>query len=145
MRQDALPSTEPECMTARARVRRVEGGRWLDLAILPPPRCSGCQGTCMWGWKPPSTLRIRDTGRHRPGDFVSVSLQDRHVLHGTLLVHGLPWAGLLLGTVAGVLSVGGDPGALLGAAAGLGLGLLAGRRLQGRWRVRPEVVEVADP
>ena len=99
----------------------------------------------MWGWKPPSSLRIRDTGRHRPGDLVSVSLQDRHVFHGTLLVHGLPWAGLLLGTVAGVLSVGGDPGALLGAAAGLGFGLLAGRRLQGRWRVRPELVEVDDP
>lgn len=132
-------------MTARARVRRVGRGRWIDLALLPAPRCSGCEGTCLWGWKPPSSLRIRATGRHRPGDLVTVSLRDRHVLHGALLVHGLPWAGLLAGTVAGVLSVGGDAGALVGAAAGLGLGLLAGRRLQGRWRVRPEVVEAGDP
>ena len=98
----------------------------------------------MWGWKPSTSLRIRATGRHRPGDLVSVSLRDRHVFHGALLVHGLPWAGLLAGAAAGVLVVGGDPGALLGAAAGLGLGLLAGRRLQGRRRVRSEVVKVAD-
>ena len=98
----------------------------------------------MWGWEPPTSLRIRDTGRHRPGNLVSVSLRDRHVFHGTLLVHGLPWAGLLAGTVAGVMGIGGDVGALLGAVAGLGLGLLAGRRLQGRWLVRPEVVTVGD-
>ena len=145
MRQDAPTSSERECMTARARVRRVERDRWIDLAILPAPRCSGCEGTCLWGWNPPTSLRIRDTGRHRPGDLVSVSLRNGHVFHGTLLVHGLPWAGLLAGTVAGVMGVGGDPGALLGAVAGLGLGLLAGRRLQGRWRVRPEVVKVGDP
>ena len=98
----------------------------------------------MWGWKPPSSLRVRGSGRHRTGELVSVSLRYRQVFHATLLVHGLPWAGLLAGTVAGVMSLGGDPGALLGAVAGLGLGLLAGRRLQGRWQVRPEVIRVDD-
>ena len=131
-------------MTVRARVRRVGRGGWIDLAILPPPRCGGCEGTCMWGWKPPTSLQVRADGLHRQGDLVSVSLRDRHVFHGALLVHGLPWAGLLAGAAAGVMTIGGDPGALLGAAAGLGLGLLAGRRLGGRRRVRPEVVKVAD-
>lgn len=145
MRQDAPPPTEPECLTARARVRRIAGDGWMDLAILPAPRCSGCEGACMWGWKPPSSLRVRGSGRHRTGDLVSVSLRYRQVFHATLLVHGLPWAGLLAGTVAGVMSLGGDPGALLGAVAGLGLGLLAGRRLQGRWQVRPEVIRVDAP
>ena len=98
----------------------------------------------MWGWKPPTSLRVRGSGRHRPGDLVSVSLRYRQVFYATLLVHGLPWAGLLAGTVAGVMSLGGDSGALLGAVAGLGLGLLAGRRLQRRWQVRPEVIRVED-
>lgn len=131
-------------MTARARVGRVESGRWIDLAILPAPRCSGCEGACMWGWKPPASLRVRDSGCHRPGDLVSVSLRNRHVLRGTLLVHGMPWAGLLAGTVAGVSSLGGDIGALLGAVAGFAIGLSAGRRLQSRWRVRPELVRADD-
>ena len=98
----------------------------------------------MWGWKPPTSLRIRDNGRHRPGDLVSVSLRDRHVFHGALLVHGLPWAGLLAGAVAGVTGFGGDLGALLGSAAGLGVGLLVGRRLQSHWLVRPEVARVDE-
>ncbi len=98
----------------------------------------------MWGWKPPSSLRIRDTGRLRRGDLVSVSLRNRHVLLGTLVVHGLPWIGMLAGTVAGVASIGGDLGALLGAVAGLALGVLAGARAQGLWPVRPEVVPVAS-
>ena len=98
----------------------------------------------MWGWKPPTSLRVRGSGRHRPGDLVSGSLRYRQVFYATLLVHGLPWAGLLAGTVAGVMSLGGDSGALLGAVAGLGLGLLAGRRLQRRWQVRPEVIRVED-
>ena len=144
MRTDVPPSPAPECMTARARVRRVESGRWIDLAILPAPRCSGCEGACMWGWSPPSSLRLRDSGRHRAGDLVSVSLRNRHVFRGALLMHGMPWAGLLAGTVAGVAMLGGDLGALFGAIAGLSLGLLAGKRLQGRFRVSPELVKADD-
>lgn len=145
MRQDALPSPAPECMTVRARVRRVEHDRWVDLAILPAPRCSGCEGTCMWGWAPPSSLRLRASGGHQPGDLVTVSLRNRQVFRGTLLLHGLPWAGLLAGTVAGAMSLGGDLGASLGAVTGLIVGLLAGRRLQGSWRVRPVLDPVNDP
>ena len=98
----------------------------------------------MWGWTPPSSLRVRDSGRHRPGDLVTVSLRNRHVFRATLLLHGLPWAGLLAGTVAGAMSLGGDLGASLGAVTGLAAGLLAGRRLQGSWRVRPVLVKDKD-
>jgi len=124
----------------RARVRSVGADSWIDLAMLPGSRCEGCKGTCLWGWSPPASLQVQDPGCHRPGDLVSVSLPNRHLFRGALLVHGLPWAGLLAGTVVGVASLGGDLGASLGAVAGLGIGLLAGRRLQGRWRVRPELV-----
>ncbi len=98
----------------------------------------------MWGWSPPSSLRLRDSGRHRTGDLVSVSLRNRHVFRGALLMHGMPWAGLLAGTVAGAVMLGGDLGTLFGAVAGLSLGLSAGRRLQGRLRVSPELVKADD-
>ena len=98
----------------------------------------------MWGWAPPSSLRVRDSDRHRPGDLVTVSLRNRQVFRGTLLLHGLPWAGLLAGTVAGTVSLGGDLGASLGAVSGLAAGLLAGRRLQGSWNVRPVLDKVND-
>ena len=129
-------------MTARARVERVRADRTVDLRILAPPPCSGCEGACLWGRAPVSALRVRSSLRHRPGELVSVSLKHRHFLQGALLMHGLPWAGLLAGAGAGWSSQGGDLGSLLGALTGLGAGLLAGRRLQHRWRVSPTVAAV---
>lgn len=130
-------------MTARARVRSTGDDRSVALDLLPGPRCRGCEATCLWDRAPPASLRLRGSGSHRPGDLVSVRLRNRHVLRGALLVHGLPWAGLLVGTAAGVAGLGGDPGASLGAIVGLGLGLFVGRRLDGRWRIRPQLVLIA--
>ena len=132
------------CMTVKARVRRINPDRSVDLSILPPPRCSGCEGVCLWGWAPVSSLRLHDAGRHHPGDLVTVSLKSRHALQGALLLHGLPWAGLLVGAAAGVAGLGGDLGALIGALAGLAAGLTAGRSLQGHWRVAPTLIEDSD-
>lgn len=131
-------------MTVQARVRRIHADRSVDLSILPPPRCSGCEGVCLWGWAPVASLRLQDAGRHQPGDLVSVSLKSRLALHGALLVHGLPWAGLLVGAAVGVAGLGGDPGALVGALTGLGTGLLSGRSLQRRWRVTPTLLELSE-
>ncbi len=131
-------------MTVQARVRRTHADRSVDLSILPPPRCSGCEGVCLWGWAPVSSLRLHASGRHRPGDLVSVSLKSRHALHAALLVHGLPWAGLLVGAAAGVAGLGGDAGALIGALSGLGAGLMAGRWLQGQSRFAPALIEVNE-
>lgn len=139
------PAFAPECMTARARVRQTFADSTVDLAVLPGPRCSGCEGTCLWGWSPPSSLRVHDSGFHRPGDEVEVSLRTAQVLHGSLLLHGLPWAGLLAGAAVGVAAVGGDAGALLGALAGISAGVVTGRRLQDRFSVCPQLTRVGDP
>lgn len=145
MNQDASTSSVRECMSVRARIQRVYSDRQVDLAILPGPRCSGCEGACLWGWSPPTSLRISDENCHRPGDLVSVSLRTRQVLRAAMLVHGLPWAGLLAGAAVGVVMLGGDLGSLLGAAVGVGAGLLAGQRLQRNWRVSPELIKVSNP
>ena len=131
-------------MTARARVRRVHPDRWIELAVLPAPRCSGCEEVCLWGWAPPSSLRVRDSGHYRAGDLVSLSLRSRHVLHGAVLLHGLPWMGLLAGAAVGAAGVGGDLGSLSGAAIGLGAGVFFGRWLQKHWRVSPQITKVHD-
>ena len=131
-------------MTARARVQRVHADRWIELAILPAPRCSGCEGACLWGWAPPSSLRVRDSGRYRQGDLVWLSLRSRQVLYAAVLLHGLPWVGLLAGAAVGAAGVEGDLGSLSGAAVGLGAGVFFGRWLQQRWHVSPQVTKVDD-
>jgi positive regulator of sigma E activity len=59
------------------------------------------------------------------GATVTVTLPDRYLLLGTLLVYGVPLAALLAGAVLGVTAFGSDLGAAGGAALGLAAALLA--------------------
>jgi len=131
-------------MTAQARVGRVHADHTVQLDILEPPRCGGCEGTCIWRWAPVSSLRVRSPLALQPNELVTISIERRHLLLGVLVLHGLPWAGLLAGAVAGVSSIGGDVGALLGAVIGLAGGSILARRAQARWRIAPALARASE-
>lgn len=132
-------------MTAQARVRQLNADRTVQLDILEAPRCSGCEGTCIWRWAPASSLRLPSSLALQPDELVTISIDRRHLLLGSLVLHGLPWAGLLVGAVAGVWSVGGDLGALLGSVVGLAGGSILARRGQERWRIAPVLARAGEP
>ena len=133
------PVSAGECLSAQARVRRAQPDSTVQLELIEPPRCSGCAGWCVLRRRAGAALRIRSPVALQPDDLVTLSIDRRHLLRGALVLHGLPWAGLVAGAVAGVASIGGDPGALLGALAGLAAGALLARRGQGRWRIAPVI------
>ncbi len=127
-------------MTVQARVGGADDEGSFELDLIEPPRCSGCEGRCIWRWAPVSSLRVRSELDLQPGEIVTISLRRQLLLHGALALHGLPWGGLLLGAAAGALIQGGDLGTVVGAVAGLGGGLLAGRRLQRARRIAPDLI-----
>lgn len=124
-------------MTAQARVRQLHADHTVQLDILEPPRCSGCERSCIWRWAPASSLRVRSSLALQPDELVTISVDRRYLLLGSLVLHGLPWAGLLAGVVVGISSIGGDLGALVGSVAGLAGGSILARRRQDRWRIAP--------
>jgi sigma-E factor negative regulatory protein RseC len=67
------------------------------------------------------------------GDRIVVALPDRHLLLVSLLVYGLPLAGLLGGALLGLAALGSDLGAAGGAAAGATSVLLAAPALRSRF------------
>ncbi len=68
-----------------------------------------------------------------PGERVVVALSDRYLLLVSLLVYGLPLAGLLGGALFGLAALGSDLGAAAGAAAGAASVLLAAPALRSRF------------
>ncbi len=58
------------------------------------------------------------------GDSVVVAVPDRYLLLASLLVYGLPLAGLLGGALAGFAALGSDLGAAVGASAGAATAML---------------------
>ena len=131
------PATAIDCMTADARVERVHADRTVELSVVEPPRCKGCEGTCIWRVSPASSLRVRSNGQLQPGQLVTISLKRKDFLRGALLLHGLPWAGLVGGAALGALLRGGDLWVLVGAMIGLAGGLLAMRAIVARGLGRP--------
>jgi positive regulator of sigma E activity len=123
-------------MTARAIVRAAHPDGTVDLEIDTSERCRGCAGVCLWGRMAERRLvRIAARETLGPGTSVEVALPVRYVLAGSLLLHGVPLAALLLGAAAGAFLTGSDGGAVAGAvlAAALGLAAASGfrRRLEG--------------
>jgi positive regulator of sigma E activity len=103
-------------MTARAVVTAFHADGSVDLDIARPPRCAGCAGMCTWR-RLPETVRLRLPvgGSAGVGADVLVALPERYVLVSALLLHGLPWAALLVGGALGAYAVPGDVGAIAGA------------------------------
>lgn len=69
------------------------------------------------------------------GQAVDVLLPARSLLNAALLLHGLPWAALLLGAFLGAIVGGTDLSCLVGAGIGFGMTLL----LSAAWRKRLEL------
>lgn len=78
----------------------------------------------------PRRLRVRNDlpGPVQVGDQVDVGVADGILGQAALVTYALPLAGLLLGALAGAR--GGDVGAILGGAAGLGVAWLLARRMR---------------
>jgi positive regulator of sigma E activity len=103
-------------MTARAVVTAFHADGSIDLEIARPPRCAGCAGMCTWRRLPESVqLRLPAGGCADVGADVLVALPERYVLLSALLLHGLPWAALLVGAALGAYAIPGDLGAIGGA------------------------------
>ncbi len=123
-------------MTTRARVRAVHPGGVVDVEFVPAARCRGCEGSCTWFRAPMlGELRLRARVPLTVGETVLVSLPARYLLLGAVLLHGLPWAMLLLGGLAGELAGNSDLSCLIGAMIGFG-GTLA---VIPRWQRRLEM------
>ena len=120
-------------MTASGVVcRNADGGR-VEIEFAAPLQCRGCEGICTWRRLP--LVQRADFATTLPlqaGDHVDVSLPERYVLLGTLLVHGLPLAALLGGALAGVATTGTDAGCLAGAVTAIVLTAAATPRLRRR-------------
>lgn len=130
-------------MTASGVVTRAAGSR-IDIELAPAVGCRGCRGVCMWRLRQRTeTLSLEWPGDFAPGDRVVVALPERYVLHGSLLLYGVPLAALLGGAAAGAWWGGTDAAALAGAlvavVAALALVPRFGARLERRVVQRLEV------
>ncbi len=123
-------------MTTRARVRAVHPGGFVDVEFVPAARCRGCEGSCTWFRAPMvGELRLRARVPLTVGETVLVSLPARYLLLGAVLVHGLPWAMLLLGGLAGALAGNSDLSCLIGAV----IGFVGTLTVTPRWHRRLEL------
>jgi len=77
-------------------------------------------------------LTLAANGAIPVGAAVTVTLPDRYLLAGALLLYGLPLVALLAGAVAGAAVFGSDLAAAAGAALGLSAALLAGAPVRAR-------------
>jgi len=98
------------------------------------PRCAagkGCGAGLLSGTTRPAMLEVSISPNLSlsEGDEVRLTLEPSHLLRASLLVYGLPLAGIILMLVAGwfISSPLSDPEAIAYAIAGLAAGLVAGR------------------
>lgn len=105
----------------------------VTIELTPPQPCAGCSGACLWYRVPQSEqLTLAANAAIPVGAAVTVTLPDRYLLAGALLIYGLPLAVLLAGAVAGAAVFGSDLAAAAGAALGLLASLFAGAPVRAR-------------
>lgn len=113
-------------------VRKVTPGQ-VTIELAPPQPCAGCSGACLWYRVPQrEQLTLAASGSIPVGAAVTVTLPDRYLLAGALLLYGLPLAALLAGAVAAATMLGTDLAAAAGAALGVSAALLASAPLRAR-------------
>jgi sigma-E factor negative regulatory protein RseC len=105
----------------------------VDVELEPPPRCEGCNGACLWYRVPRSErLTLAADTAFAVGAPVIVTLPDRLLLLGVLLVYGVPLVALLAGGVLGGALLQSDIGAVVGAVAALATAVLVAPVLRRR-------------
>lgn len=159
-RDPALAGTIPELITERARVLRVaDGVAWVQCESQAGcARCAAGQG-CGGGLFA-KLLRSRlqelpvvlPTGRERDpvvDEWLLIGLSTAAVQSASMLMYGLPLAGLLLGAISGSSMLANDLVAFLGGAAGFAAGLLLARacavRIAGGGRLQPVMLRILRP
>lgn len=117
-------------------VQRVADGRaWITCQPAACRACAegrGCGAGVFAGLlnRSPSQVVIERPAGIRPGDRVTIGLDERRVLDASLRLYGIPLAGLMAGALAGAAAggAGSDAAVLCGALAGLTLALWHARR-----------------
>ena len=132
-------------MTADAVVRDTHADGSVDLEFAQAKGCAGCAGVCLWRLMQPTIIRrvsIPSQARAvpAPGSAVVMSLPDRAVLRGSLLLHGLPLAAILSGGWIGAVLTQSDWGCLAGAL----IATTIAWRVAPRIRTRIEQVTLAE-
>jgi sigma-E factor negative regulatory protein RseC len=121
---------EQDLVEGFARVAKVETGRvWLDPE--PGTSCGGCHsaGLCGVGHNAQGKIAARRFAIEgelglRIGERVVVGIQESSLRKGAFAAYGIPLITLLAGGILGQELGGSDGLAALGAACGLGLGVL---------------------
>lgn len=113
-------------------VRDGAGRMWIDVprrsACQSCGKASGCGMSVLGGLSGNSPLRLSVDGLNRaPGEHVALSCAASGLLKAAFLAYGLTVLGLVAGGVAPALLGLGDGWQALGAALGLGLGILITR------------------
>jgi sigma-E factor negative regulatory protein RseC len=113
-------------MTPQAVVKNAFADGSYELELEARAGCAGCRGVCMWRLLPTAErARFAPGPRVRPGQRVSVRLPQRYVLMTSVMMYGVPLAGLLGGASVGFVVAGTDLGVLLGALGGIVVSLAA--------------------
>lgn len=137
--------------TAVVVALEADGSAWVETRRQSS--CSGCQARAGCGsgalaglFARRHRLRAANPVRARVGDRVRLGIQGAALLRGAVMVYALPLVTLFLGGLFGEFldgrwRSGGEPGVLLGALAGLLLGLgLARRHARGAAGLRPVIL-----
>lgn len=150
----------PELITERARVLRVaDGVAWVQCESQAGcARCAAGEG-CGGGLfakllrgrlqELPVVLPEDREREPRAGEWLLIGLSTSAVQSASMLMYGLPLAGLLLGAIAASLLLNHDLFALLGAAGGMATGLLLARvyaaRIAGAGDLQPVMLRILHP
>ncbi|HUQ53387.1 MAG TPA: SoxR reducing system RseC family protein [Gammaproteobacteria bacterium] len=112
---------------------RASDREHIAVEFAAPPRCKGCGGACLWYRVPPSEeLTLAASPAIPVGATVAVTLPDRYLLLGAVLVYGVPLAALLAGAGTAAALFGTDLAVAAGAVLALAAAVAAASFLRGR-------------
>lgn len=130
-------------MERTGEVKAVQG-EWLEIEFCRPADCEKCNA-CHGGQK---VMSLRVQGKAHVGDKAVVSLPVGVVTRASVIVYGIPLAGLLIGMVAGNAifpadnSLGAVVGGMIGVAIPAVVLWLTEKRRQADPRWKPQLVRI---
>ena len=133
-------------MTDKGVVKAVNG-EMLTVVFERHEACGDCHA-CMRGSSDCSKHTVTIPGKAQVGDVVVVEMDDSHVMAASALAYMIPFAGFMLGLLAGYAAHVSEPVMALCAVAGTAVAYVIMRVLdphlsKGRWEHR--IVSVSKP